>query len=280
MILAAFIVSGFLVASVYAVALAKGRRDRYHRAGFLIPFTFAAALVPFQIAAGDYAARFLATYQPTKLAAIEGVFQTGSHVPLHVGGIVRDGELRYALKIPNGLSLLVGYRPETVVRGLDQVPVADRPPVTVVHLAFDVMVGIGLALLLLGLWLLLAWLRRRDLPRSRLFLRLCAAAGVASVVALESGWIVTEVGRQPWVVYGKMRTTDAVNPAPGLAVGLAVVAAVYVVLTVAVTYVLRRMARTKAPEEEQVAPQEPKREPGPDPEDEQPVDPAAEAAWP
>jgi cytochrome d ubiquinol oxidase subunit I len=300
MILAAFIVSGFLVASVYAVGLAKGRRDRYHRLGFLVPFTFAAALIPLQIAAGDYAARFLAHYQPAKLAAVEGVFQTGSHVPLHVGGIVRDGELRYALKIPNGLSLLVGYRPETVVRGLDQVPAGDRPPVTVVHLAFDAMVGIGFGLLLLGLWLLLAWLRRRDLPRSRLFLRLSAAAGVASVVALESGWIVTEVGRQPWVVYGKMRTADAVNPAPGLVVGLAVVAAVYVVLTVAATYVLRRLAHAKPPDEERVAPQEPgpplgpasgsadgqtggrtaKRGSGSDRDDEQPADPAAEAAWP
>jgi cytochrome bd ubiquinol oxidase subunit I len=262
MILAAFMVTGFTVAAVYAVGLLRGRRDAYHRAGFLIPFTFAAVLTPFQIAAGDYIARFLATYQPAKLAAIEGVYQTGSHVPLHLGGIARDGELRYTLEIPSGLSLLVGYRPTTVVQGLDRVPVQDHPPVTIVHLAFDLMVGIGIGLLLLGLWLLLAWWRRRDLPRHRLFLRLCVLAGLASVVALESGWVVTEVGRQPWVVYGHLRTADAVNPAPGLVGGLALVSVAYLILTVTTVYVLRRMARAGREEVGEVsAPQEPATEP-------------------
>jgi cytochrome d ubiquinol oxidase subunit I len=243
MILAAFMVTGFTTASVYAVGMLRGRRDRYHRLGFLIPFTAAAALTPVQIAAGDYAARFLAHYQPAKLAAIEGVYHTGSHVPLHVGGIARDGQLRYAIEIPDGLSLLVGYRPGTVVSGLDRVPVADRAPVTPVHLAFDLMVGVGFGLLLLGAWLLLAWWRRRDLPGPRLFLRLAVLGGIASVVALESGWVVTEVGRQPWTVYGYLRTADAVNPAPGLTGGLILVATTYAVLTVATVYVLRRLAR-------------------------------------
>ena len=247
MLLAAFMVSGFLVAAVYAVGLLRGRRDAYHRLGFLIPFGFAAIVTPFQIAAGDYAARFLAGYQPTKLAAIEGVYATGSHVPLHLGGVVHDGQLRYAIEIPNGLSLLVGYRPSTVVQGLDRVPVADRPPVTVVHLAFDAMVGIGFGLLLLGLWLLIAWWRRRDLPRSRWFLRAAALAGAASVVALEAGWVVTEVGRQPWIVYGQQRTADAVNPAPGLGSGLAIVLAAYVLLTIGTVYVLRRLAAPQEP---------------------------------
>jgi cytochrome d ubiquinol oxidase subunit I len=262
MILAAFMVSGFTVAAVYAVGLLRGRRDAYHRAGFLIPFTFAAVITPFQIAAGDYIARFLATYQPAKLAAIEGVYKTDSHIPLHVGGVARDGELRYSLEIPNGLSLLVGYRPNTVIQGLDKVPVQDHPPVTIVHLAFDLMVGIGLGLLLLGVWLLLAWWRRRDLPRHRLFLFLCVLAGVASVVALESGWVVTEVGRQPWVVYGKLRTADAVNPRSGLVGGLVLVSVAYVLLTVATVYVLRRMARAGRHEDGDVnAPQEAAPEP-------------------
>jgi cytochrome bd ubiquinol oxidase subunit I len=241
LLLAAFMVTGFLVASVYAVGMLRGRRDRYHRLGFLIPFTFAAILTPVQILAGDYAARFLAGYQPTKLAAAEALFPTGSHVPLHVGGIVQNGQLRYAVEIPDGLSLLVGYRPGTVVLGLDRVAPADRPPVTVVHLSFDTMVGIGFALLLLGLWLLLAWWRRRDLPRSRWFLRAGAVAGIAAVVALEAGWVVTEVGRQPWIVYGHERTADAVNPAPGLGIGLAVVLAVYVALTIGTVQVMRRL---------------------------------------
>jgi cytochrome d ubiquinol oxidase subunit I len=252
MILAAFMVAGFSAASVYAVGMLRGRRDRYHRIGFLVPFTFAAVVTPIQIGVGDYAARFLAHYQPAKLAAAEGLSHTGPNAPLHLGGIVQDGELRYAIKIPNGLSLLVGERPSTVVVGLDRVPPADRPPVTIVHLAFDLMVAIGFGLLLLGLWLLVAWLRRRDLPRTRWFLWFAALGGVGSVVAVEAGWVLTEVGRQPWVVYGHLRTADAVNPAPGLATGLVIVVAVYVALTVAAVYVLRRLAhggRRVAPQE-------------------------------
>src|SRR3989440_9860358 len=121
MILAAYMVAGFLIASVYAVGMLRGRRDRYHRLGFLVPFTFAGIVTPVQLGAGDYAARFLAHYQPTKLAAAEGLFHTGPNTPLHLGGFVRDGELRYAIKIPDGLSLLVGERPSTVVVGLDRV---------------------------------------------------------------------------------------------------------------------------------------------------------------
>jgi cytochrome bd ubiquinol oxidase subunit I len=261
MILAAFMVAGFGTAAVYAVGLLRGRRDEYHRLGFLVPFTVAAIITPLQIAAGDYIARFLARYQPTKLAAIEGVPHTGSHIPLHVGGVWQDGRLRYALEIPDGLSLLVGYKPSTVVQGLDRVPVGNRPPVTAVHLAFDLMVGIGFGLLGLGLWLLLSWWRRRDLPRHPLFLRLAVLAGFAAVAALESGWVVTEVGRQPWVVYNLLRTSDAVNPAPGLAGGLALVAAAYLVLTVATVYVLRRLARAGRDGAGPVsAPQEPRPE--------------------
>src|SRR5262249_39210696 len=125
MILAAFMVAGFTTAAVYAVGMARGRRDRYHRIGFLVPFTFAAAVPPVQIGVGDYAARFLAHYQPAKLAAAEGLFHTGPHAPLHLGGVVQDGELRYAIRVPDGLSLLVGGRPSTVITGLDRVPPAD-----------------------------------------------------------------------------------------------------------------------------------------------------------
>jgi cytochrome bd ubiquinol oxidase subunit I len=243
MILAAFMVTGFVIASVYAVALLRGRRDRYHRLGFLVPFTAAAVITPVQIAVGDYAARFLATYQTTKLAAIEGVYHTGSHIPLTVAGIPVGEELRYGLEIPSGLSLLVGYSPNTVITGLDRVPVADRPPVGIVHLSFDVMVGIGFGLLLLGLWLGVSWWRRRDLPRSPWFLRTASLAGIAACCALEAGWVTTEVGRQPWIVWGQMRIADAVNPAPGLLTGLVAVLVVYLVMTIGTAYVLRRMAR-------------------------------------
>ncbi|MEU0068875.1 cytochrome ubiquinol oxidase subunit I [Streptomyces sp. NPDC006332] len=263
MILAAFMVASFLTASVYAVALLRGRRDAYHKAGFGIPFALGAVVTPFQIYVGDWAARFLAEYQPTKLAAMEGVYTTGSHVPLTLGGVALDDSLRYGLEVPSGLSLLVGYHPGTVVQGLDKVPRSQWPAVTGVHWAFDLMVGIGFFLLALGVWLLVSWWhgRRRDgelLDRrgSRLFLGLAALSGPASVVALESGWCVTELGRQPWIVYGIMTVRDAVNPAPGLMTGLWLVLVVYAAMTVATVYVLRRLVKNTAvpmaPQEEDV----------------------------
>ncbi|MCF6472756.1 cytochrome ubiquinol oxidase subunit I [Nonomuraea sp. MG754425] len=253
MILAAFMVAGFAMASVYAVAMLRGRRDRYHRLGLLLPLTVAAVVTPVQIGVGDWAARFVAENQPVKLAAMEGVFETGRAVPLHVGGVVIDDELRYALAIPYGLSLLAHGNPDAEIMGLDEVPRADRPPVNVVHWGFQIMVGCGLALLGLAAWLGLAWARRRDLPRSRWFLRASALSGLAAVLALEAGWVVTEVGRQPWIVYGVQRTADAVNPAPGLVWGFVLVSVVYAVLTAATVYVLRRLARD---EPVPVAPQE------------------------
>jgi cytochrome bd ubiquinol oxidase subunit I len=248
MVLAALMVAAFLTASVYAVAMLRGRRDRYHRIGLFVPLALGAVVAPFQIAAGDYVARFLSTNQPVKLAAIEGVFRTGDHVPLTIGGVFVDDRMRWGLEIPSGLSLLVGYSPDTVVRGLDQVPPGLRPPVTPVHLAFDVMVACGFFLLGLGVALLAAWwvARRRglaELPWPRPLLLLAALSGPAAVVALECGWTVTEEGRQPWIVQGVLSVRDAVNPVRGLANGLWLVLLVYAAMTVALVYVLRRMAR-------------------------------------
>ncbi|WP_055490902.1 cytochrome ubiquinol oxidase subunit I [Streptomyces sp. TP-A0356] len=265
MILAALMVASFLTCSVYAVALLRGRRDRYHRLGFTVPLALGAVVTPVQLVVGDWAARFVAHYQPVKLAAMEGVYHTGSHVPLTVGGIAGQGGLKYGLEIPNGLSLLVGYSPNTVIKGLDQVPPGERPPVTGVHLAFDLMVGCGLFLLAVGVWLLLLSLRRRRRPGPwlegagrplRVFLALGALTGPAAVVALECGWTVTEEGRQPWVVWGLLRVHDAVNVAPGLMAGLWLVVGVYVLLTAGTVYVLRRLARERpvplAPQEHDV----------------------------
>lgn len=257
MLLAAVLVTAFGIASVYAVGILRGRRDRYHRLGLLIPLTVGALATPVQIGFGDWIANVVADHQPVKLAAMEGLSRTSEGVPIAIGGIYLDDELRYAIKVPRGLSLLVHHDPDAEVIGLDHVPPDQRPPVNVVHLSYNAMVGIGFGLLGLAGWFALGWWRRRDIPRSRWFLRAVAVSGAAAVVALEAGWVVTEVGRQPWIVYEIQRTDEAVSTAPGLRYGFYAVVLVYTVLTVGAVYVLRRLARHH---EEHLAPQEPETE--------------------
>ena len=257
MIVAAFMVAGFGLASVYAVAMLRGRRDRYHRLGFAVPFTVAALAAPVQVFTGDWVARFLATNQPVKLAAIEGLPHSTAGASLSIGGVFVDGELRYAIRIPDALSLLAFWNPDATVLGLDTAPPDARPPVTPVHLSFQLMVAIGLGLVALALWY--AYLRWRRRDPGRWFLRAAAVAGIAAGIALEAGWVTTEVGRQPWIAYGRMRVADAVNPERGLTAGLVAVVAVYTVLTVATVAVLRHLAR--APRAD-IAPQEADRDPG------------------
>jgi cytochrome bd ubiquinol oxidase subunit I len=253
MLLAAVMVSAFGTASVYAVGMLRGRRDRYHRLGLLIPLTVGAIATPIQIGVGDWIANVVAEHQPVKLAAMEGLGRTSEGVPLAIGGIYIDDELRYAIKVPYGLSLLVHHNPNAEVIGLDSVPPDQRPPVNVVHLSYNAMVGIGFGLLGLAAWFAWFWWRRRDIPASPWFLRAVAVSGVAAVVALETGWIATEVGRQPWIVYEIQRTDEAVSTAPGLRYGFYAVLVVYVALTVGAVYVLRRLA---GHHEEHLAPQE------------------------
>jgi len=249
MILGAFIVAGCLVATPHAWALLRGRGTRYHRVGLALALTVAMIAVPIQIVVGDWAARHVALKQPTKLAAIEGVTHTTKGAALHIGGIYVDGEVKGAIRIPDLLSLLAYDDPHATVQGLDAVPISDRPPVNVVRTSFQLMVAIGFALLGLGAWIGLAWRRRRALPRSRWFLRAAVLSGPAAVLALECGWVVTEVGRQPWIVYRVMRVRDAVSDAPGLRYGYFLLIAVYTVLAIATFTVLRRLARVPLPAE-------------------------------
>jgi cytochrome d ubiquinol oxidase subunit I len=244
MVLAAYMMAGFLIASVYAVGMLRGRRDRYHRLGFLIPFTVAAIATPLQLFVGDTAARAIAKDQPVKFASMEYVQSTQTHAPEYLGGVYHDGKVTGGIKVPGLDSLLVGFSTDTKVTGWNSVPPKDRPPSpTLLHLAFNAMVGIGSALLLLGAWLAFSWWRRRDLPRTVWFLRSGAVAGVGAVVALECGWIVTEVGRQPWTVYKLLRTEDAVTGATGIWLSLTVVLVLYTALGVATVIALRAMAR-------------------------------------
>ncbi len=250
MILAAYMVTGFGVAAVYAAAILRGKRDRYHRTGLRIGLTMGAVLAPVQGIVGDFSARYVASHQPIKLAAMEGVFHTAKGVPETLGGLDIAGKMRFAVHIPDGLSLLTHLNPHAEITGLDTVPADQRPPVNPVHLSFDLMVGIGFLLLFLALWAGWSWWRHRALPERRSFLLVALAAGPLATVALEAGWVTTEVGRQPWIVYHVMRVDQAVNTAPGLWVGLPVLVAIYGVLTAVLVVVLRRLAAVPLPLDE------------------------------
>jgi cytochrome bd ubiquinol oxidase subunit I len=244
MILAAYLVTGFLVASIYGVGMLRGRRDRRHRLGLLIPLTVACIATPIQFAVGDTAARSIAQDQPIKFAAMECVQTTSTHVTEYIYGRCTADGVKGGLGIPGFDSFLVGWSTDTQVTGLDTVPPQDRPPAnTMLHWAFDTMVGICTMLIALGLWLAWAWWRKRDIPQSKWFLRAVAVSGVASVVALECGWIVTEVGRQPWVVYNVMRTEDAVTKADGVWITFTAIVVLYAALGTALILTLRAMAR-------------------------------------
>ncbi|HXQ95598.1 MAG TPA: cytochrome ubiquinol oxidase subunit I [Candidatus Acidoferrales bacterium] len=243
MFLAAYMVTGFLVASVYAVSLLRGHRDHYTRLGFALAFSVAVIATPLQIAVGDVAARAVRDQQPAKFAAMELISVTGSHQPETIGGVLANGRVVGGVAIPDVASLLSGFSPDTVIAGLNAVPPDQRPPADVVHLAWNAMVGIGTLLLIPAVWFVLAWWRRRELPSSAWFLRLAGVAGLAAVVAMEAGWVVTEVGRQPWLVYGLLRTSDAVTHAPGIVVSLVLTTALYLVLGATTVVVISGMAR-------------------------------------
>jgi cytochrome bd ubiquinol oxidase subunit I len=243
MYFAGYIVAGFLTASVYAWAILRGRNTRYNRTALVVPLAVAALAAPVQVVVGDWAARDVAETQPVKLAALEGVAHTEKGAPEHLLGWYDGNGVKGGIPIPKLLSLLAYHNPNATVKGLDTVPAADRPPVNVVRFAFQTMVGIGTLLALLGVVYAVAWYRLRRLPRTKWFYRAVAAAGPLSVVALIAGWTTTEVGRQPWIVYGVMRTDDAVTGAGGIPIGYATLAIVYVGLAAAVAWLLRRLAR-------------------------------------
>jgi cytochrome bd ubiquinol oxidase subunit I len=234
MYLAGFIVAGFLVAGAYAFGWLRGRRDRHHRVGLVVALTVAALATPAQLLVGDWAARTVAERQPVKLAAFEGLQETTKGAPFSLPG---------GIEIPDLLSLLAFHDPNATVVGLDSVPPDDRPPTEIVKLSFRLMVFIGTALAALGAWFLWVWWRRGRLPRSPWFHRALVVSGPLALVALISGWVTTEVGRQPWVVYEVMRTESAVTGASGVPVGFAALGLVYLGLAVVAFVMLRRVSR-------------------------------------
>jgi cytochrome d ubiquinol oxidase subunit I len=198
---------------------------------------------------GDTLARWVYENEPTKFAAIELVPETSSDVPeTLLGRLNDDGEVEGGIAIP-GLASWLSDPSEgtsTVVQGLDETPADERPTtrqVNTVHLAWDVMVGLGTLLFLLSAWYWLSWIFRRDMPRSKLFLRIASVAGVLAVLAMEAGWVVTEVGRQPWVVRDHLKVEDAATTNEGVWITFIAVALIYVALAVTVVLVLRGMSR-------------------------------------
>ena len=242
MTLAAYAATGFGVAGIHAVLILRGRTATFHRHALRLALLVAVPAAILQPVSGDIAARHVAVAQPAKLAAAEALFVTQGDAPIEVGGFPDAAARvnRWAIRIPELLSLLAFHDRHAEVTGLDRIPPELWPNVPVTHLAFDVMVGIGSYLALLGLWVAWRRWRRRDLTTGRALLRALALATPLGFIAIEAGWVVTEVGRQPWVIYGVLRTRDAVTPMPGLVVPFTVITLLYVFLAIVVIRLLSR----------------------------------------
>ena len=249
MYLAGVMVVGFALAAIYAVGWRRGRHDRIHRLGIVVPLTFAAIAAPLQPVVGHFAGQRVADEQPAKLAAMEGLAETTTSATLELGGWWNGEELVGAIEvpIPGLLSFIAQNDPDATVIGFDQIPEGERPPVNITRIAFQVMVGLGTLLALLATWAgVRGWRARRggaDLLASRWLLRALIVAGPAAVVAMEAGWIVTEVGRQPWIVHGLMRTEEAVTDAGYIWLTLSVLVVVYSAMTAGAWVLLRSMSR-------------------------------------
>jgi len=247
MLVSAYVCTGFLVASVYATGMLRGRLDGAHRRGLAAGMTMGVAAIALAGVTGDSSARFVYTDQPVKFAAMEGLYRTLRGAPLHIGGIPLESQQRvvFGLEIPRGLSLLAAFDPNAEVKGLNEFPAADRPNPILVHLSFDTMVGLGtlLGLLALVFWGL-AW-RGRAIPTPRPLLMVLALAGPAAVIAMEAGWFVTEFGRQPWVVYGILRTAQAATPVQGLFISLLAFLLIYLALAVTTARLLLLFAERR-----------------------------------
>lgn len=245
MILAAYLVTGFVVAAVHAAALLRGCDTSHHRRALSLALGLGVTLIPIQFGVGHWSAQVVAGTQPVKLAAMEGQFATEKSAPLRIGGwpdeVTRT--TRYALEIPGGLSWLAYDDARAVVRGLDDFPRDETPPVRVVHVAFQLMIAAGSGLMAVALITGWSFWRRREIPRSRRYYWAVVACGPLVLIALETGWVVTEVGRQPWIVNGVLRTRDAVTSAPGIGAVLFGTLAIYAILTIGAGSVLRLLAR-------------------------------------
>jgi cytochrome d ubiquinol oxidase subunit I len=249
MLLAAYAATGLAVAGMHAWLLRRDASSAFHRHALAIALLVGVPAALLQPLSGDLCARLVASTQPVKLAALEGQFETESGAPLRIGGLPdeRARVTRGALEIPRGLSLLAYHDGDATVRGLNDFPQSDWPPVATVHVSFQIMVASGLAMAAVSSWALLTAMRRRRLAEERSLLLALALAAPLGFIAIEAGWIVTEVGRQPWVVQGVVRTADAVTPMPGLVVPLVLFVVLYLGLAAVVVKLIADLVRETAP---------------------------------
>jgi cytochrome d ubiquinol oxidase subunit I len=242
--LSCYIAVGFAVAAVYAAARLRGRRDDYTNSAIRVAMAVGAVSAVLQPLSGDLLAKFVFQTQKAKFAAMEGQFRTQRCAPLRIGGVPDPDaeETRWAIEIPGGLSFLATHNPRANVPGLDQVPRSDWPNVELTHLAFQVMAGLGMALVGLSAWFWLAYGRRKEEALSdRILLRAIVLCGPFGMIALEAGWVVTEVGRQPWAIHGVLRTSEAVTPATGVPILFIAFTLLYLVLGTTVVLLLRSL---------------------------------------
>jgi cytochrome d ubiquinol oxidase subunit I len=242
MTLAAYAATGFAVAGIHALRLLREPGNGFDRRALSVALLAGAPAALLMPLSGDLSGRHVARWQPVKLASLEGQFRTETGAPLRIGGWPDEaaGETRYALEIPRGLSLLAFHDPDAEVKGIEAFPREDRPPVAPVHVAFQIMAGLGSFMALVAAWALALMLRRRDASAHRWLLRALAAAAPMGFICVEAGWVVTEVGRQPWVIQGVLRTADAVTPMPGLVVPFLTFTLLYCVLGVIVAWLLHQ----------------------------------------
>ncbi|HEY8734228.1 MAG TPA: cytochrome ubiquinol oxidase subunit I [Puia sp.] len=245
MCLAAFAATGFAVAGVHAMMVVRRKNTDFHTRAFRIAAIFACTAAILQPLSGDHSAKNVAHRQPAKLAAMEAVFQTGTHVPLLVGGIPdeKTERVKYGFELPGMLSFMIGGNTSTEVKGLDQFPKADRPPVIITHIAFQVMVALGILMSGISILYFFVLWKKRNFEKNRWLLRLFAWSTPLGFIAVEAGWTVTEVGRQPWILHGILRTKDAVTPMPGIQYSFYLFTAVYVSLSLVVILLLYRQIK-------------------------------------
>ncbi|HEY2350220.1 MAG TPA: cytochrome ubiquinol oxidase subunit I [Puia sp.] len=245
MCLAAFAATGFAVAGVHALMVVKRKNIEFHTKAFRIAALFACVAAILQPLSGDHSAKDVANRQPAKLAAMEAVFETGTHVPLLIGGIPdeKTGQVKYGFELPGMLSFMISGNSNSEVKGLDQFPVTDRPPVLITHLAFQIMVGLGMLMVLVSILYFFVLWKNRNFEKNLWLLKLFAFATPLGFMAVEAGWTVTEVGRQPWILHGILRTKDAVTPMPGIQYTFYLFTLIYISLAMVVILLLYRQIK-------------------------------------